>query len=432
MQKIVIKGNQHLCGTVEISGAKNAALPILFSTLLNSDMNILRNVPRVRDVETVLKLFKILGAETKDLSENELRIDTSIVDNFEAPYQLVKTMRASVLVIGPLLSRFGRVRISLPGGCAIGRRPIDLHLQGFARMGAEVNLEHGYVELKAKKLIGANIQFGFPTVTGTENIMMGAVLADGITTINNAAREPEVVNLAEALTTMGASIQGAGSSTIAIEGVSNLKGMDFTIIPDRIETGTYLVAAAMTGSPVTLEKTDSTHLSAVLEKLNECAGEISIDKSTLHFEPMERILPSRIETKPYPGFPTDLQAQFMALLSLASGVSTIHEEIFENRFMHVSELERMGAKIKVAGNTASIEGIRGLSGAPVMATDLRASASLILAGLAAEGITEVFRVYHLDRGYEKIEEKFQSLGANIHREPAPKEGHIDLPSQVYS
>jgi UDP-N-acetylglucosamine 1-carboxyvinyltransferase len=427
MNKMVIQGQNRLSGTVKISGAKNAALPILFSTLLNADLNILRNVPAVRDVGTLLKLFCILGVDTKQLTDNDLRIDTSVVENLEAPYQLVKTMRASVLVIGPLLSRFGRVKVSLPGGCAIGRRPIDLHLKGFESMGADVLLEHGYVELRAKRLKGAVIDLGFPTVTGTENLMMGAVLADGITTINNAAQEPEIENLAEALNTMGASVQGAGTPTIVIEGVRTLKGMDFTIIPDRIETGTYLVAAAITGSAITIENTRAENLETVLDLLHKIAGTVSHQNGSIRFEPFGEINPVEITTSPYPGFPTDLQAQFMALLCLARGTSVIKEKIFENRFMHVSELERMGAKITVNGGTARIEGTKSLSGAPVMATDLRASASLILAGLAAKGITEVFRVYHLDRGYENIEAKLKRLGADIRRESAPKAGHIELP-----
>jgi len=416
MDKILIKGGMPLKGAVEISGAKNSALPILAATLLAEGENRIGNIPQLGDIQTFIKLLKQLGAQVYSQEARELCVVTDSVNSFEAPYDLVRTMRASVLVLGPLLARFGRARVSLPGGCAIGARPINLHLEGFKQLGAEVTLEHGYVEAKADRLKGNNIYLDFPTVTGTENIMMAATLAEGRTVIYNAAKEPEVVDLALALNKMGACISGAGTETLSIEGVRQLTRLAHTIMPDRIETGTFLVAAAITDGEVEIKNCCPEHLSAVIAKLQE-AG-ISIDANaptSLRVKREGSLKAVNVKTQPYPGFPTDMQAQIMALMTLSKGSSVITETIFENRFMHVLELLRMGAQIEITGNVAVITGVPRLSGAPVMATDLRASASLILAGLAAEGETLVSRVYHLDRGYERIEEKLSRLGAEITR-----------------
>jgi UDP-N-acetylglucosamine 1-carboxyvinyltransferase len=413
MDKIIIEGGRHLHGTVKTSGAKNAALPLLAATLLTGGVHRLRNIPHLRDIRTTKTLLYHLGATFEE--GDPLSVHTETVDAYEAPYDLVKTMRASVLVLGPLVARFKRARVSLPGGCAIGARPINLHLSGLQRLGVNIELEHGYVEASAQKLVGNHIYFDIPTVTGTANIMMAAVLAEGQTVIENAAREPEVVELANCLTNMGASIQNAGTAVITIEGVSALQPMDHTIMPDRIEVATYLTAAGITGGSITVQPSIPKHVEAVIHKLEEAGMLFEIGEDYITCSAGETIHSVDIKTNPYPGFPTDMQAQIMALMCLADGQSIITEKIFENRFMHVSELKRMGADISFEGNTAVVRGRSKLQGAPVMATDLRASASLILAGLAAEGVTEVSRVYHLDRGYERLEEKLSGVGAKIER-----------------
>lgn len=401
---------------MRVSGAKNAALPILASLLLTTGETRLRNVPRVRDVVTFGQILQALGAIIRT-DGPELVIDTTSVDRFEAPYNLVKTMRASFLVLGPLLARYGQARVSLPGGCAIGPRPVNLHLKGLQTLGAHLELTQGYVNACADQLRGAMIAFPTPTVTGTENIMMAAVLAEGTTVIENAACEPEVVNLAEALTRMGAHVAGAGSSRIVIEGVSRLEPAVHDIIPDRIEGGTFLVAGAMTSGDVTIDNCWPEHLSALLEHLRATGAGVEVGDDWIRVIGTERARPIALVTAPYPGFPTDMQAQMMALLTRAKGRSVISETVFENRYMHAAELGRMGAEIHLEGADAIVMGVPQLHGAPVMATDLRASASLILAGLAARGITTVSRMYHLDRGYEHIEIKLAALGAKIRRLP---------------
>ncbi|MBW1980024.1 MAG: UDP-N-acetylglucosamine 1-carboxyvinyltransferase [Deltaproteobacteria bacterium] len=413
MEKLIIRGGSPLKGTVQISGAKNAALPILAATLLTGGVHHLSRLPTLRDIRTTKTLLYHLGA-TFDEGE-PLRIHSENIDGYEAPYDLVKTMRASVLVLGPLVARMKRARVSLPGGCAIGARPINLHLYGLERLGVSIELRHGYVEASARKLIGNHIYLDIPTVTGTENLMMAAVLAEGETILENAAREPEVVDLAVCLNSMGARITGAGTSLIKIEGVKELRPMNHAIMPDRIEAGTYLVAAAITRGDITIQPCRPQHLEAVIRKLEQAGVQFHIASESIRAIGGEVVRHADVKTMPFPGFPTDMQAQFMALMSIADGQSTITERIFENRFMHVSELRRMGADITVEGNTAIVRGRANLQGAPVMATDLRASASLVLAGLAANGVTEVSRVYHLDRGYEKIETKLTGLGANIER-----------------
>lgn len=416
MQKIIINGGIKLKGDVKISGAKNAALPIMAASLLAQSECIIHNVPRLMDVATMGKLINYLGPEVKGIEENNtISINTKALVKSEAPYELVKTMRASVLVLGPLIVRCGEAKVSLPGGCAIGARPINLHLMGLEKMGAEIKLEHGYVQLKAKRLKGAKIYLDISTVTGTENLMMAAALAKGATVIENAACEPEVVDLANFLNKMGAKVSGAGTDVITIEGVDSLKGTEYRVMPDRIEAGTYAAASAITEGDVLLRNCMPKHLDAVISKLRETGAEITEEAGSMRVKRKGRLKASDVKTLPYPGFPTDMQAQFMALMSLAEGTSIITETIFENRFTHVSELKRMGADIKIQGNTAIVKGAARLSGAPVMATDLRASASLIIAGLAAEGETEVTRIYHLDRGYEMIEEKMSALGAKIKR-----------------
>ena len=414
MDKIVIHGGRRLEGSVRISGSKNAALPILFSALLTEGVNAYSNVPKLRDIDSTLLLLSRLGVQVES-SGASIRIDAGGLTRHEAPYDLVRKMRASVLVLGPLVARLKRARVSLPGGCAIGARPINLHLKGLAALGAEIALEHGYVTASAKRLKGAEIYCDIVTVTGTENIMMAATLAEGITVLRNAAREPEVVALAEVLNRMGADISGAGTPEITIRGVDSLRPVSAEIIPDRIETGTFMVAAALTGGHVTITNCEPQHVGATLHKLRQAGARIAVRGRTLTVTGPEKIASVDIQTQPYPGFATDMQAQFMVLMSVAEGVSVISETIFENRFIHVSELRRMGADIRVSGNTATVRGVPHLSGAPVMATDLRASACLVLAGLVAENTTEVHRVYHLDRGYEALEDKFVALGAAIRR-----------------
>ncbi len=414
MDTIVIEGQHDLKGSVHIGGAKNAALPILVSSLLSDGWNTYTNVPDLKDIQSIIALLNQLGAQT-EVEQDCVGINASGLNVFEAPYDLVRKMRASILVLGPLVARLKKARVSLPGGCAIGARPINLHLKGLKQLGATIELEHGYVEASADRLRGADIYFDVVSVTGTENLMMAAVLADGVTVLRNAAREPEVVALAEVLTQMGAQIEGAGTAVMTIKGVSSLSPVTVKIIPDRIETGTFMVAAALTGGDITILDCEPEHLGAVVHKLQSTGATIDIQDQSMRVRGSGEIKSVDIKTLAYPGFPTDMQAQFMVLMSIASGTSVISETIFENRFIHVSELRRMGADITVSGNTATVRGVGKLSGAPVMATDLRASASLILAGLAAEGTTAVSRVYHLDRGYEKIEDKFSHLGAAIKR-----------------
>jgi UDP-N-acetylglucosamine 1-carboxyvinyltransferase len=416
MDYIEIEGGVQLHGHVRVSGAKNAALPIIASLLLTTGETRLRNVPRVRDVVTFGQVLQALGAKIRT-EGLELVIDTTRIDRFEAPYELVKTMRASFLVLGPLLARYGQARVSLPGGCAIGARPVNLHLKGLEALGAHLELTQGYVNAYAGQLRGATIAFPSPTVTGTENIMMAAVLAKGTTVIENAACEPEVVNLAETLRRMGAYVRGAGSPRIVIEGVPHLEPAVHDIIPDRIEAGTFLVAGAITGGDVTIDSCQPAHLTALLEHLRGTGAGVEVGHDSVRVSGVERAHPLDIVTAPYPGFATDMQAQMMALLACAEGRSVISETVFENRYMHAAELCRMGAEIHLDGADAIVTGVPRLHGAPVMATDLRASASLILAGLAATGITTVARVYHLDRGYEQIEVKLAALGAKIRRLP---------------
>ena len=414
MDKIIIEGGHSLKGEVRISGAKNAALPILVSSLLADGWNTYTNIPDLKDIESTLMLLSSLGAKV-EREKDTVRIDASGFNNPEASYDLVRKMRASILVLGPLLARLKEARVSLPGGCAIGARPINLHLKALARLGASVEVEHGYIKATVDCLKGNSIYFDISTVTGTENLMMAAVLADGVTNLGNAAREPEIIALADVLNKMGADIKGAGTSEITIQGVSSLKPVSVSIIPDRIETGTFMVASALTGGDITLTGCRSDHLEAVIHKLSLTGAKVIVDGNNMQVKGPEKIKSVDVKTLPYPGFPTDMQAQFMVLMSVACGFSIISETIFENRFIHVSELRRMGAQIKVSGNSALVQGVKKLSGAPVMASDLRASASLILAGLVAGGKTEVNRVYHLDRGYQSIEAKFAKLGAAVKR-----------------
>lgn len=415
MDTLVINGKKRLSGTVEISGSKNAALPIMAASILAEGEHHITNVPHLRDVRTMGRLLANLGAGFH-LEDNRAILDCTTITNFEAPYDLVSTMRASVLILGPLLARLGKAKVSLPGGCAIGARPINLHLMGLKKMGATIKLEYGYVLAKAKRLKGASIYFDTSTVTGTENIMMAAVLAEGTTVIENAAREPEVSDLANALISMGAKIKGAGESLIEIEGVRRLIPLAYEIIPDRIEAGTFMTIAGITGGDITIKRCIPDHLDALINNLQDCGIKFRKARTGIRVIGPERPLAVNVRTMPYPGFPTDMQAQFMAMMCKADGTSVISEKIFENRFMHVAELRRMGADITIEGGTATVRGIDLLKGAPLMATDLRASASLIVAALAAEGRTTVHRIYHLDRGYEKIEEKLQKLGADVRRE----------------
>jgi len=414
MDKIIVEGGRPLTGEVNISGAKNAALPILVSSLLTDGLCTFSNVPNLKDIESIKLLLSHLGAKI-ETDGDVVKIDAGNILNHEAPYELVRKMRASILVLGPLVARLKKARVSLPGGCAIGARPINLHLKGLTCLGASIELKHGYVEAYAKKLKGSEIYLDIATVTGTENIMMAAVLAKGTTVIHNTAREPEIIALADVLNKMGADVRGAGTSAITIMGVSSLSPVSVSIIPDRIETGTFMVAAALTGGDVKLLGTEPDHLEAVIHKLSLTGARIKIDGKNIRVKGIDNIASVDVKTLAYPGFPTDMQAQFMVLMSVASGLSLIFETVFENRFIHVGELKRMGADITIAGNAAMIKGVKMLSGAPVMASDLRASASLILAGLVAHGKTEINRVYHLDRGYEALEKKFAVLGAAIKR-----------------
>ena len=418
MDKLIIHGGIPLNGEISISGAKNAALPILSATLLTDQAVTIGNVPHLHDITTTIELLGRMGAQITVDESMKIEIDNSQINNFFAPYDLVKTMRASILVLGPLLARYGKADVSLPGGCAIGSRPVNLHLQGLAAMGADITVEGGYIRATAKRLKGVHLALDLVTVTGTENLMMAATLADGLTVIENAAREPEVNDLALCLNKMGARITGAGTDRIEIEGVESLQGTTYDILPDRIETGTYLVAAAMTGGKVRLKNTRPDLLESVLAKLIEAGAQIETEEKAISISMNgEKPRAVNIHTSPFPGFPTDMQAQFTAMNCIAKGGGTITETVFENRFMHVHELQRMGADLKLEGNTTITEGVERLTCAPVMATDLRASASLVLAGLVAEGETIVDRIYHIDRGYETIEEKLSQLGAEIRRVP---------------
>jgi UDP-N-acetylglucosamine 1-carboxyvinyltransferase len=416
LDKLLIEGGKQLSGQVSISGAKNAALPILAGTLLATEPVTVSNVPHLKDVTTTISLLQMMGARVTVDDRLNVEVDAREVAHRTAPYELVKTMRASILVLGPLVARFGEADVSLPGGCAIGARPVNLHVAGLQAMGADVVVENGFIKARADRLRGAHIVFDTVTVTGTENLLMAAVLADGETVLENAAREPEITDLADFLVTLGANIEGAGSSTITVQGVERLGGGSHSVLPDRIETGTYLVAAAVTGGRIRLIDTSPETLEAVLIKLSEAGADIRTGDDWIELD-MHGKRPKSVDirTAPHPAFPTDMQAQFCTLNAVATGVGTITETIFENRFQHVLELQRMGADIRLEGNTAIISGVERLTAAPVMATDLRASASLVLAGLAAEGESLVDRIYHVDRGYERIEEKFRQLGATIRR-----------------
>jgi UDP-N-acetylglucosamine 1-carboxyvinyltransferase len=417
LDNLLIRGGHTLAGTLKVSGAKNAALPILAATLLTADKITLRKLPHLHDITTMIELLGCLGVTVTIDERMAIEVDASSVAAVRAPYELVKTMRASILVLGPLLARFGSAEVSFPGGCAIGSRPVDLHLKGLEAMGAEISVEDGYIKAVTDgRLRGADITLETVTVGGTENLLMAAALADGLTTLRNAAREPEVVDLAQFLRAMGARITGEGSSTIEIEGVPALHGCDYTVMPDRIEAGTYLVAAAATGGRVRLEGANPHHLDIVLDKLREAGAEVTTGEDWIALD-MHGARPKAVDitTAPYPGFPTDMQAQFTALNSVAEGAGRVTETVFENRLIQTHEMNRMGADIVIEGNTALIRGRETLKGAPVMASDLRASASLVIAGLVAEGETLVDRIYHIDRGYECIEEKLQSLGADIRR-----------------
>lgn len=414
MEKMIIEGGHRLVGQIPVSGAKNAALPLFAASLLVDGWITLKRVPALADIRTISRLLRQMGVKVEG-DRGTVRLHAAEVRSCEAPYNLVKTMRASVLVLGPLVAKWRRARVSLPGGCAIGARPINLHLKGLEALGARVELKHGYVEARADRLRGAKIYFDISTVTGTENIMMAASLAEGRTTLENAAREPEVVELSRALNKMGAKIQGAGTDVMVIDGVEELRPVEYAIMSDRIEAGSLMVAAGITQGNVKLLNCDMTEMEAVVAKLREAGLEIFPEGEGVKVIGPVNIKAVDVKTLPYPGFPTDMQAQIMALMCLASGLSVITETVFENRFMHVSELRRMGADIRVEGGNAIVRGLANLTGAPVMATDLRASASLVLAGLAAEGVTEVSRIYHLDRGYEKLDEKLGKLGAKIKR-----------------
>ena len=419
MDKLIITGGAPLRGDVRISGAKNAVLPILAATLLADGPMTVGNVPHLHDVTTTMELLGRMGAHLTIDERMAIEVDPRSITECYAPYELVKTMRASILVLGPLLARFGRADVSLPGGCAIGSRPVDQHLEGLRAMGADIEVENGYIKARARRLKGARLVMDMVTVTGTENLMMAAALADGVTVIENAAREPEVVDLANCINAMGGQVRGAGSDTLEIEGVDSLAGTRYDVLPDRIETGTFLVAAAISGGVVRLKDTRPDLLDAILKKLVEAGAAIETGEDWISLDMSgRRPRAVNLHTAPYPAFPTDMQAQFAALNAVAEGTATITETVFENRFMHVQELQRMGASIRLEGNTAIIDGVERLTGAPVMATDLRASASLVLAGLVAEGETVVDRIYHIDRGYERIEEKLTQLGARIRRVPA--------------
>jgi len=418
LDKLQIQGGIPLEGEVRISGAKNATLPILAGCLLADGPVIVSNVPHLQDVTTMIELLGRMGVSVTVDEKMRIEVDASTIKEYSAPYQLVKTMRASILVLGPLLARFGRADVSLPGGCAIGARPVNIHVAGLQAMGADIHIENGYIKARASRLQGARLVLDTVTVTGTENLMMAATLAEGQTVLENAAREPEVVDLANFLNAMGAKIRGAGSDKIVIDGVARLNGTCYEVLPDRIETGTYLVAAAITGGRIRVKNARPDHLDAVIAKLQEAGADVVTGDTWIDVDMRSR-RPKAVDirTAPYPAFPTDMQAQFAALNTVATGVGTIIETIFENRFMHMLEMRRMGAEIRLEGNTAIIKGVERLTAAPVMATDLRASASLILAALVAEGRTEIERIYHIDRGYEAIEEKLQQLGARIRRTP---------------
>ena len=419
MDKLLITGGAALAGEIRISGAKNSALPILAGTLLADGLVTIGNVPHLHDITTTMELLGRMGVQLTIDERMRVEVDARTIREFSAPYELVKTMRASILVLGPLLAHYGRADVSLPGGCAIGSRPVNLHIKGLEQLGAEITVEGGYIRARAKRLKGARLVMDMVTVTGTENLMMAAALAEGTTPIENAAREPEVLDLANFLNSMGAKISGAGTDSITIEGVQSLSGTRYDVMPDRIETGTYLVAGAITGGHIKLKDTRPQVLDAVLQKLTEAGADITCGEDWIDLD-MHGQRPKAVDlrTAPYPAFPTDMQAQFAALNAVADGVGTITETVFENRFMHVQEMQRMGADIRLEGNTAISRGIKRLTGAPVMATDLRASAGLVLAGLVADGDTLVDRIYHIDRGYECIEEKLSQLGAKIRRVPA--------------
>ncbi len=420
MDKLIITGGKQLCGELRISGAKNAALPILAATLLSESPVSVGNIPHLHDITTTMELLGRMGVQLMVDEKMNIEVNSSTINSYEAPYELVRTMRASILVLGPLLARFGEAHVSLPGGCAIGTRPVDVHINGLLKMGADITVEGGYIHAKAKRLKGCRLVLNLVTVTGTENLMMAAVLAEGTTIMENAAKEPEVTDLAHFLNKMGAKISGIGTDVLVIEGVEKLglESIHYDILPDRIETGTYLVAAAITGGKVKLKNTRPDILDAVLDKLIEAGAEITTGDDWIALD-MHGNRPKAVSlrTAPYPAFPTDMQAQFIAMNAIANGVGIITETIFENRFMHVQELQRMGADIKLESNTAICTGIKKLTAAPVMATDLRASASLVIAALAAEGSTRVDRIYHIDRGYDHIEEKLSQLGAIIRRVP---------------
>lgn len=419
MDKLIIRGGVRLSGEIRISGAKNSALPILAATLLSDDVVTVRNLPHLHDITTMIALLRCLGVELIIDERLGVEVHANTISDFTAPYELVKTMRASILVLGPMLAHFGQARVSFPGGCAIGSRPVDLHLRGLEAMGAKIDIEEGYIHARSDgRLRGAEIFMDIVTVGGTENLMMAACLADGVTVIENAAREPEVVDLGNFLNAMGARVGGHGTDTIVIEGVERLHGCDYAVMPDRIEAGTYLVAAAATGGRIKLKDVRADTLEAVLKKLEEAGADVEVGDNWISLDMHgQRPRAVNIRTAPYPGFPTDMQAQFTAMNAIADGTASVTETVFENRLIQVHEMNRMGARIAIEGNTAIIQGTQRLKGAPVMATDLRASASLVIAGLVAEGMTVVDRIYHIDRGYECIEEKLQLLGADIRRTP---------------
>ncbi len=419
MDKLIINGGATLEGEIRISGAKNAVLPIMASTLLADSPVMIRNIPHLHDVTTTMELLGHMGVHLTVNEKMDIEVDARSINSLYAPYELVRTMRSSILVLGPMLARFGRADVSLPGGCAIGSRPVNLHIKGLQAMGANIEVENGYIKARVDRLKGARLVMDVVTVTGTENLMMAATLADGITVIENAAREPEVTDLAICLNQMGAKITGAGTDKIEIEGVERLSGTDYRVLPDRIEAGSYLVAGAITGGHVKVKDTRPETMDAVLQTLREAGAEITVGDDWIELDMHNRRPKAvNVHTAPYPAFPTDMQAQFTALNVVAEGTGTITETVFENRFMHVQEMQRMGASIRLEGNTAISTGVEKLAGAPVMATDLRASASLVLAGLVAEGETTIDRIYHIDRGYERIEEKLAQLGADIRRVPA--------------
>lgn len=415
MPKILVRKSEPLKGTVKVSGAKNSVLPILVASLLSEGKVILEDIPRLSDVENITELLMSLGAKVVKNTDGTIEIDSREISSCEAPYELIKKMRASFLVIGPLLARMGRAKVALPGGCAIGARPVDLHLKGLTALGANIELGHGYVEATATQLKGNRIYLDFPSVGATQDIMMAACLAQGQTIIENAAEEPEIVDLANFLNSMGAKVRGAGTDTIKIQGVKSLGGTRHSIIPDRIEAGTYMIAAAITNGDVTINNVLPNHLKPMIAKLKECGVEVTENEDSLRVNATNGLKSVDVKTMPYPGFPTDMQAQFMALLTVANGTSVVIESVFENRFMHVCELNRMGANIKIEGHSAVVQGASNLEGAQVKATDLRAGAALILAGLVAEGVTEISDIYHIDRGYVDIESKLRNLGANIER-----------------